>query len=131
MDTEGTNVSTSLTVNPDDTQISLLIVIEEVELVDVSNTELLLDSRDKRRSLETGTLERFESLLQFLDFVNFTVELEYGDVNFTGRLLGLNETSRVVKARDKATSDLRIKGTGVTSLLELQDLLDPGNDLMR
>jgi hypothetical protein len=131
MDTEGTNVSTSLTVNPDDTQISLLIVIEEVELVDVSHTELLLDSRDKRRSLETGTLERFKSLLQFLDFVNFAVELEYGDVNFTGRLLGLNETSRVVKARDKATSDLRVKGTGVTSLLELQDLLDPGNDLMR
>ena len=58
------------------------------------------------------------------------MELNNGDVFFTSRLLSLHKSGRVVEACDQATSDLWIEGTGVTSLVSLEDSLDPGNDLM-
>jgi len=45
--------------------------------------------------------------------------------------LCFDKAGSIVKARNKAASDLRIEGTRVTSLVTLEDLLDPRNDLMR
>jgi len=130
MNTEGSDVSSSFTGNPEDAHVTLFVVLNELGLVDSSDSELLLDSRDERRSLEAGTLKSVNSLLELLDLVDALMELDNGDVLFTSRLLGLNESSGVVDADDEASSNLRVQSSGVTSLLNLQDFLDPGNDLM-
>jgi len=130
MDTEGTNVSSSLTGDPEDSHVALFVVLNELGLIDSSDSELLLDSRDKRRSLEAGTLEGVDGLLELLDLVNALMELDNGDVLFTGRLLSLDESGGVVNANNEAASDLRIQSSGVTSLVNLQDFLDPGDDLV-
>jgi len=59
------------------------------------------------------------------------MELDDGDVLFTGGLLSLNQTSCVVNADNQTTCDLRIEGTTVTSLLDLENSLDPSDDLVR
>lgn len=58
------------------------------------------------------------------------MELDHGDVLFTSRLLSLDETGCVVDAGDETASDLGVEGAGVPCLFNLQNLLDPGNDLM-
>ena len=45
--------------------------------------------------------------------------------------MSLNESSSVLNANNEATCDFRIEGSTVTSLLDLQNLLDPGNDFVR
>ena len=44
MDTKCAHIGTSLTTHPKDSKVSLSIVIEELELIHVSHSELLLDS---------------------------------------------------------------------------------------
>lgn len=45
--------------------------------------------------------------------------------------MGLDESGGVVDTSNEATSDLGVEGTRVTSLVNLEDLLNPGNDLVR
>jgi len=108
------DVGTGLARNPKDTHISLLVVVEELALVDGTNTELLLDGRDQRRSLEDGADQAGESLLNSLDLLDVLMKLEYGDVLLTSGLLSLNQTSGVVDASNEATCDFGIEGTRVT-----------------
>jgi len=131
MDTEGSNISSSFARNPEDSHVSLLVILDELALIDGSNSEFLLDSRDEWRSLEDSSSECLQSLLKLLYFVNLSMELDNGDVLLTGRLLGLDESSGVVDASNEAPSDLRIQSTTMTGLLNLQDSLDPSNDFMR
>jgi len=130
MDTKGTNVSSSLARDPEDTHVALQIVIEKLALIDGSHTEFLLDGRDQRGSLEDGASEGEKSLLNCLNLLNMLMKLDNSNVLFTSGLLGLNEAGSVVDAGNEATSDLRIESTGVTSLVDLEDALNPGNDLM-
>jgi len=58
------------------------------------------------------------------------MELDDGDVLFTSGLLGFDESGGVVDAHDEAASDFRIEGAGVTGFVDLQDFLDPSNDLV-
>jgi hypothetical protein len=58
------------------------------------------------------------------------MELEDTDVFFTGGLLRLDEARGVLDADDEAASDLGIEGAGMAGLLDLEDLLDPGDDLV-
>ena len=58
------------------------------------------------------------------------MQLDHGNVLFTSALLGLHQSCSVVDAHDEAASDLWIEGTRVTSLVHLEDLLDPGDNLM-
>jgi len=131
MDTEGSNISSSFARNPEDSHVSLLVILDELALIDSSNSEFLLDSRDEWRSLEDSSSECLQSLLKLLYFVNLSMELDNGDVLLTGRLLGLDESSGVVDASNEASCDLRIQSTTMTGLLNLQDSLDPSNDFMR
>ncbi len=108
------DVGTGLARNPEDTHISLLVVVEELALIDGTNTELLLDGRDQRRSLEDGADQARESLLNCLNLLDVLVKLEDSDVLLTSGLLSLNQTSSVVDAGNEATCDLGIEGTRVT-----------------
>jgi hypothetical protein len=66
-----------------------------------------------------------------LDLVDVLMKLDDSDVLLTGRLLGLHETSGVVDAGDQAASDLGVKGTRVACLVDLENALHPGDDLVR
>jgi len=59
------------------------------------------------------------------------MELEDTHVFFTSRLLSFNESGGVLNANNKASSNLRIEGTRMSGLLDLKDLLNPGNDFVR
>jgi len=130
MDTEGTDVGSGLTRDPQNTEVSLFIVLNELELVDLSDSQFLLDSGNQRGSLETGSGELVESTLNFVNFIDGGMELEDTHVLFTGGLLGLDESGGVLNADNEASSDLGIESSTVTGLLDFEDLLDPSNDLM-
>jgi hypothetical protein len=58
------------------------------------------------------------------------MELEDTHVFFTGGLLSLHKSGGVLNANNEATSDLRIESSRMSSLLDFENLLNPGNDLM-
>jgi len=92
MNAQGTYVGTSLAGNPEDTHVALFVVLNQARLIDRSDTELLLDCRDQRWSLEKSASEGIDCLLKLFHFVKLCVELNDGNVLFTSGLLGLNET---------------------------------------
>jgi hypothetical protein len=118
VDTEGTDVGTSLTADPEDTEVAVIVKLVEVALVDGTDTELTLDGGDQGRTLEESTSEGLQSAAELsLTAGNLVVEADDSNVLLTGTLLRLNETGGTVNADDQTASDLGVKGTGVTSLL--------------
>ena len=130
MHAKGTDVGASFAVNPHDTHVTSFVVLNELQLVDGANSELLLDSRDQGRALEASSGEGVEGLLKLLGLVELGVQLEDSNVFLAGALLGLDEAGGVVDAGDQAASDFGVEGARVASLLNLKDLLHPGNDLV-
>ena len=70
MDTEGTDVGSGLTGDPQNTEVSLFIVLNQLELIDLSDSQFLLDSGNQRGSLETGSGKLVESTLDFINFID-------------------------------------------------------------
>jgi hypothetical protein len=86
--------------------------------VDGSDTQLSLNSRDERRSLEKGTSEGLESTRKLcLSSRKLVVQANDTHVLLSSTLLRLDETSGTVDTHDEATRDFGIEGTAVASLL--------------
>lgn len=62
VNTESTHVGTSFTRGPEDGEMAVVVEFEQLAFVDSTNTQLTLDSRDKRRTLEKSTSQGFNSL---------------------------------------------------------------------
>ena len=124
MDAEGSDIGTGLARNPEDTEMTVVVELDELRLVDGTNTKLALDGRDQGRSLEESTSEGLEgggeSGLAAGDAV---VEADNANVLLTGTLLGLDESGGTVDANNQAAGDLGIESTGVTSLLNTVERL--------
>jgi hypothetical protein len=58
MNAEGTNVSSSLAADPENTQLPLVVELVQLALVDRSDTELALDGGNERGALEESSGER-------------------------------------------------------------------------
>jgi hypothetical protein len=118
VDTEGTDVGTSLTADPEDTEVALIVELVVLALVDGTDTELTLNSGDQRGTLEESTGEGLKSANELsLAAGNLVVKANDTDVLLTGTLLGLDQTGGTVNADNQTSSDLGIKGTTVTSFL--------------
>lgn len=118
VDTEGTNVGTSLTADPEDTEVALVVELVVLALVDGTDTELALDGRDQRGALEERTGQGLQSADELgLATGDLVVETDHTDILLTGTLLGLDQAGGTVNADDQTTGNLGIKGTTVTSLL--------------
>ena len=131
VDAHGTDVSSSLAADPEDAEVTLLVVLDELRLVDRPHTELLLDGRDEWGTLEAGTSEGLESLLHLLlGLIDLGMQLDDGDVLLTSGLLGLHKSGRIADAGDEAASDLGVKRAGVAGLFDLEDFLDPRDNLV-
>ena len=119
---EGTDIGTGLARNPEDTEVTVVVELDELRLVDRADTELALDGRDQGRSLEESTGESLEgggeSGLAARDAV---VEADNANVLLTSTLLGLDKSGGTVDADNQAAGNLGIEGTGVTSLLNTVD----------
>ena len=59
------------------------------------------------------------------------MKLEDADVLFTSTLLRLDKSCGSADADDETASDLGIESTRVTSLLDLENSLDPSDNLVR
>lgn len=118
MNAESTDVGTSLAADPEDAKMAFVVKLVQLALVDGTDTELALDSRDKRRALKEGTSESLESTgeLRFSSW-DLVVESYDADVLLSGALLRLDKTSGTVDADNQTSSNLGVKGTAVTSLL--------------
>jgi hypothetical protein len=118
VDTEGTDVGTSLTADPEDTEVALVVELVVLALVDGTDTELTLDGGDKRGTLEERTGQGLQSADELrLATGDLVVETDHTHILLTGTLLRLDQTGGTVDTDDQTSSDLGIKGTTVTSLL--------------
>ena len=114
----------------EDAELLLRIVLDQLGLVDGTDTELTLDGSNQRRTLEESTSELLQSLLELGLALDGVVEADDGDVLLTGGLLALDGTSSTIDTDDETASDLGIQGAAVAGSLASQDALDPGDDLV-
>lgn len=117
MNTEGTDISTSFTADPENTKVPIIVELVELALMDCPDAKLALDCRNQRWALEESTGESFEGALELsLSTRNSVVEADNTNILFSGTLLGFDQTSSTINANNQATSDLGIKCTAVPSL---------------
>jgi hypothetical protein len=132
MDTECSDIGTSFTRDPEDTQVSLVVVFEHLGFVDRSDTQLTLDGGDQGRSLEQGTCQGLQCTGETLFSIGYgLMESNDTDVFLSCALLGLDESGSSVDTDDQASGDLGIQGTRVTSLFTSKDSSEPGDDFVR
>jgi hypothetical protein len=121
---ESTDVGTSLTADPENTKLPLIVEFVKLALVDGSDTELTLDGGDERGTLEESTSEGLECACKLgLATGQLVVQANNANVLLSGTLLRLDETGSAVNAHNQTSSDLGIEGSRVTSLLNTADLL--------
>jgi hypothetical protein len=125
MDTQGTDVSTSLARARESGEAFLLVVVQQGVLIHGTDTQLTLDGSNDWGTLEQGTLHVLESLLDLCLAAWLSVEANNGNVFLTSGLLGLHQASGAINADKQATRNLGIEGTGVTGLFTLHDFLHP------
>lgn len=118
MDTEGTDVGSSLAGNPEDTEVALIVELDKLRLMNGTDTELTLDGGDKWWTLEESTGQGLEGAGELsLATWELVVKANNADVLLSSSLLGLDEASGAVDTDDQAAGNLWIEGSGVTSLL--------------
>jgi hypothetical protein len=132
VNTEGTDVGTGLARNVEDSKLALVVELEELARVDGADTELPLDSRNKRRALEKSTSEGLEGARELcLSTRELAVQTEDCNIFLSCTLLALHETGSAVNADNQASSDLGIESSGVTSALDTEHALKPCHDFVR
>ena len=97
---ERTDVGSSLAADPEDTEVALVIELEQLDLVDGTDTELTLEGRDQRGTLEERTREGLKCAIDLLLALHLVVEANDAYVLLSGTLLRLDETRSAVDADD-------------------------------
>jgi len=109
VDTKGTHVSSSFAADPKDAHITVFVILNQLALIDRSDSELFLDGRDKWRALEAGSFQSVDGFLELLDLVKTLMKLNNSDVLLTSRLLSFHESGGVVDANNETSCDLGVK----------------------
>lgn len=116
---KSTDIGSCLAADPEHTKLPLIVELVELALVDGTDTELTLDSRNKRGALEERASQGLKSASE-LSFTTWQLVVHTDDANvfLSGTLLGLDETSGAIDADNETSSDLGIESTTVTGLLD-------------
>mmetsp|Transcript_944 Transcript_944/g.1207 ORF Transcript_944/g.1207 Transcript_944/m.1207 type:complete len:241 (+) Transcript_944:1720-2442(+) len=130
MHAHSTHVRSCLTADPEHAKVALHVILHHLALVDGSDTQLALDSRDERRTLEDGALELLQCLAKLVLALDGSVQASNRHVLFTRALLRLNQPGRTLHTHDKAARHLRIQRATVPCLLHAQDPADPCHHLV-
>lgn len=118
MDTESTNVGSSLAADPEDTEVAVVVKLNELALVDGSDTELTLDGGDQRGTLEESTSKGLKGTGELgLAAGDLVVQADNANVLLSGTLLGLDEASGAVDTDDQAAGNLGVECSAVAGLL--------------
>lgn len=97
-------ICAGLARDPENTQVAVVVELNELALVDGTDTELALDGRDQRRTLEERASEELESASELLLTAgDFVVEANNADVLLASALLALDEARSAVDADDQAS----------------------------
>lgn len=129
VDAESTDVGTGLAANPEDTEVAVVVKLDELGLVHGTDTKLALDGRDQRGTLEQGTGELLEGLGELgLAAGDLVVEADDGHVLLSSALLGLDETGGAVDTDDQAACDFGIEGSAVAGLFDTASVSDTQTD---
>jgi hypothetical protein len=121
VNTQSTDVGTSLAADPEDTELPLVVEFVELALMDGTDTKLTLDGGDERGTLEERTSEGLEGARKLrLATGELIVQADDADVLLTSTLLGLDEASGTVNADNQTTGNLGVEGSRVTSLLNTE-----------
>lgn len=116
--TQGSDIGTSLAAHPEDTQVAVIVKLNQLALVDGSDTQLSLDGGNQRRALEQGTGEGLEGAGELgLAARQLVMETDDGNVLLSGSLLGLDQSSRSIDTDNQTSRDLGVEGAAVTGLL--------------
>ena len=114
---QSSNIGARLAADPEDTQVAVIVELDELDLVHRPDAELALDGRDERRPLEQRAREELEGSRELgLAAGDLVVEADDGNVLFAGALLGLDEPGGAVDADNQAPRDLWVECAAVTSL---------------
>lgn len=129
---ERPDICAGLAADPEDTEVAVIVKLNELGLVDGSDTELSLDGGNQRRSLEQGAGEQLEDSCKLcLAARDLIVKSHYRHVLLSGTLLGLDESRGSVNANNKTARDFGIEGTAVAGLVHTEHSLYPGNNFVR
>jgi len=132
VDTEGTDVGTGLARDVEDSELALVVEFEKLARVDGADTELPLHGRDERGALEESTSESIKGASELgLSTRELAVQTEDCNIFLSGALLALHETGRAVDADNQTSSDLGVESARVTSALDTEHALEPGDDFVR
>lgn len=114
---KGTDIGAGLAADPEDTEMAIIVKLDELALVDGSDTQLTLDGRDEGRALEQSTRQGLESLGELcLTTRQLVVQTNDGNVFLSGTLLGLDQTCGTINADNETSCDLGVEGSAVASL---------------
>ena len=101
MNTEGSDVGTRLARDPEDGKVTLIVESVGLGLEDGADSKLTLDGRDQRGALEQSTGEGLEGLAKGkVSTGNGVMESNDTNVAFSSTLLGLDEASRAINAKE-------------------------------
>lgn len=129
--TERTDVSAGLAADPEDTKVAVVVELDELGLVDGSDTQLALDGGDQGRALEERAGEQLKGAGELgLTAGDLVVESHDGDVLLSGSLLGLDKARGAVDADDQTSCNFGVEGTAVAGLLDAEHALHPGDDFV-
>ncbi|EEQ40930.1 centromere/microtubule binding protein CBF5 [Clavispora lusitaniae ATCC 42720] len=131
VNTQGSHVCSGFTGGPENTQASLVVELNQVGVVDGSNTQSSLDSRNQRWSSEQSTSQVLQRTAHFLGVFQLLVQTHDTHVLFTGASSRFHQAGSSVHTNNQTSSDLRVQGTRVTGFFNTQDSLDPCNNLVR
>jgi hypothetical protein len=128
---ERADVGARLARDPENGKVALRVELHEPRLVDGADAQLALDGRDERRPLEERARKRLDGAHDLGLRLGRAVEAHDGHVLLARGLLRLDEARGAVDADDEAARHLGVERAAVARLVDAQDALDPGHDLVR
>lgn len=131
MHAERSDVCASLAADPEDAEVAVVVELDELGLVDGSDTKLSLDGRNQGRALEQGAGEQLEDAGELgLAAGDLVVKSHHCHILLSGALLRLDESRGPVDTNNQTASDLGIKGAAVAGFFYAKHTLHPGDDFM-
>lgn len=116
---EGTNVGTRLAANPEHTEMSVVIKLQQLTLVDCSDTQLALDGGDERRTLEERAGQSLQRASELgLSARDLVMQADDAHVLLSSTLLRLDQARSAINADNQTTRDFRIEGAAVSGLFD-------------
>lgn len=119
MHTECPDVRAGFAAHPEDSEMSVVVELVQLRLMDRPDAQLPLDGRDQGRSLEQGSCKGLEGSCELcLASRKSLVESNDADVLLSGPLLRLDQTRRPVQTHDQASRHLGVEGSAVAGFLD-------------